>query len=327
MITEYLRLWNARKWMKRNEPFLPTWHAHLGYSLDLFRHFSKGASVEEVAGRHNWNQDLLQRWVDVGIVLGHLKEKRNGKIKPKRHLVKYVSKESPDSVGILIKEMMELHIPTMLSYRDLIQGKEVTFFEENYSDTVARTSALLETIAFPKVASWVKKEKADSLFDIGTGYGGYLRRLKQINRALTLYGIEVDETVASKVQEELEDTGITIIAGDIHEYETKMTFQMVMMNNLLYYFSQEERQKLFVKANQLLDRNGTLLIISPLVHSKHGQAFASAFNSFMSAHEKMHPVPSARELTEYGRKAKFRLKQVTPIIKEGGWYLLVFKKR
>ncbi|MCM3713982.1 class I SAM-dependent methyltransferase [Alkalihalobacillus oceani] len=327
MITEYLRLWNARKWMKQNEPFLPTWHAHLGYSLDLFHHFSKGASVEEVAARNNWNQDLLQRWVDVGIVLGHLKMKRNGKIKPKRQLVKYVSKESPNSVGILIKEMMELHIPTMLSYRDLIQGKEVTFFEENYSDTVARTSALLETIAFPKVASSVKKEKVTSVFDIGTGYGGYLRRLKETNQELELCGIEVDETVAAKAWEELTDSGIEIIAGDIDQYETAKTFQMVMMNNLLYYFSQEERQKLFIKANRLLEPKGTLLIISPLVHSKHGQAFASAFNSFMSAHEKMYPVPSARELTEYGRKAKFRLKKMTPIIREGGWYLLVFKKK
>ena len=39
MIAEYQRLWQARKWMKKNEPFLQAWHAHLGYSLDLFKAF------------------------------------------------------------------------------------------------------------------------------------------------------------------------------------------------------------------------------------------------------------------------------------------------
>ncbi len=198
MFSEYLRLWNARKWMKRNEPFLPTWHAHLGYSLDLFEHFRKGAFVEEVAATNELNQDLLQRWVEVGLVLGHLKEKRNGQIKPKKNLVKYASKESPSSVGILLKEMMELHIPTMLSYRDLMQGKEINFFETNYGDTVAQTSSLLETMAFPKVVDCVKKTKAKSVFDIGCGYGGYLKRLHIKDPKLSLEGLEADESVAKK---------------------------------------------------------------------------------------------------------------------------------
>lgn len=327
MLIEYMRLWNARNWMKRNEPFLPTWHAHLGYSLDLFNHFQKGALVEEVAQANELNQDLLLRWVEVGIVLGHLKEGRNGKIKAKKQLVKYVSKESPASVGILIKEMMELHIPTMLSYKDLMQGKDINFFETDYGDTVAQTSALLETLAFPKISEYIKKSNARSVFDIGCGHGGYLKRLHVKFPKIELNGLEVDEVVAKKAQEDVESTLISIVHGDIHTYDFNKTYDVVMMNNLLYYFSKEDRFKLFQKANQCLNRKGSLIIISPLVESKHGQAFASAFNSFMSAHEKMYPVPSKSELEGYARQTKFQLKDVSPVIKEGGWYMLAFKKK
>ncbi len=100
-----------------------------------------------------------------------------------------------------------------------------------------------------------------------------------------------------------------------------------MMNNLLYYFSKEDRFKLFQKGNQLLNKKGTLILISPLVESKHGQAFASAFNSFMSAHEKMYPVPSEIELKEYGKQTNFQLQEITSVVKEGGWYMVVFKKK
>ncbi|WP_100372938.1 class I SAM-dependent methyltransferase [Bacillus sp. FJAT-45037] len=325
-VTEYRKLWNARKWMKRNEPFLPTWHAHLGYSLDLFTHFKKGETVQDVAKDHQLDEHLLQRWVDVGIVLGHLKQSRKGIIKPKRGLLKYISKDSHTSVGILIKEMMELHIPTMLSYRQRMQGQEVNLLEEDIGDTVAQTSALLETIAFPKVYDVVKKSRAKSVFDIGCGYGGYLTRLKAKNKRIKLVGLEADEGVAAKAKEDSEDTGIEVIQGDIKQYETEDSFDLVMMNNLLYYFPEDDRAKLFHKSSEIIGKKGNLVVISPLVQSKHGQAFASAFNSFMSAHDNMYPVPTEKELKTYAKKAGLKHKKTVAVIKEGGWYMMVFKK-
>lgn len=31
LVNEIVRMNNARKWMKSNESFLPTWHAYIGY--------------------------------------------------------------------------------------------------------------------------------------------------------------------------------------------------------------------------------------------------------------------------------------------------------
>lgn len=84
VIAEYQRLWQARKWMKKNEPFLQAWHAHLGYSLDLFKAFEKPVTAKLIAERYSYKEDLLERWVEVGLALGYLKGKQGKKIQSKK---------------------------------------------------------------------------------------------------------------------------------------------------------------------------------------------------------------------------------------------------
>ncbi|WP_252313294.1 hypothetical protein [Sinobaca sp. H24] len=102
---------------------------------------------------------------------------------------------------------------------------------------------------------------------------------------------------------------------------------MVMMNNLLYYFSPGKRQDVFDHAARILAKKGTLLIMSPLHDSKHGKAFSTAFNSFMSAHENLHPLPSEKEIRAIGKLSGLKLVSVEPVLKEGGWYLLELQKK
>ncbi|MCK0471835.1 trans-aconitate 2-methyltransferase [Halalkalibacter sp. APA_J-10(15)] len=311
--------------MKKNEAFLPTWHAHLGYSLKLFDHFGKATTIDEVA-QQGFNKKLLTRWVEVGLAVGHLKKCRRGKWKTKRKILRYLSKDSPDSIGILLKEMMELHIPTLLSYRDLMVGNDVDLLERNYENTVAETSRLLETLAFPKVYHLIKNEKIQSVLDFGCGHGGYLKRIHEKNNALQLTGIEIDEQVAKKARSSCKEASIMIEQRDLMTYQAHKPVDLVMMNNLLYYFSTEDRARLFKQASKALYPKGFLTIMSPLNGKENIQPFTSAFNSFMSAHEQMFPIPTKEELTEYGKNIDFQLKQIKPIIKEGGWYVIVFQK-
>ncbi|WP_054636430.1 bifunctional 2-polyprenyl-6-hydroxyphenol methylase/3-demethylubiquinol 3-O-methyltransferase UbiG [Thalassobacillus sp. C254] len=328
MIKEMKRLLEARKWMKKNEEFLPTWHAHVGYSLDLFDHFAKGAKVQEVQRKQELDEALLKRWVEVGLAIGHLKKKRNGKVKSHKEMTRYISRHSPYSVGVLLTEMMELHIPTLLSYKDAMKGKErVSYLEKDYGPIVAQTSSLLEALAFPKLMEVIKKNKASSILDMGCGYGGYLSRIYEKNPDLTLTGIELHEEIVKEAKEQTKQTNVEIIQGDIQDFYTKeYKSDIVMMNNLLYYFSMEERQDLFKNAKELLNKKGRLLIMAPLQNSKHGQAFSAAFNSFMSAHENLYPLPSEKEIKSYAKKSGLKVKKVSPIIKEGGWYLIEVAK-
>ncbi|WP_059104847.1 class I SAM-dependent methyltransferase [Shouchella shacheensis] len=325
-INEYLQVWNARKWMKQTEPFLKTWHAHLGYSLHLFDYFQAGETVECVAKNHGLEPMLLKRWVDVGLAVDHLEKRRGYKVQTKKRMVKYLSKESNQSVGILLEEMFELHIPTLLSYRERMQG-EGKKKKPGMADMVAATSSLLETLTLPKVAGQVKRQKVRELLDVGCGYGGYLRRLGDKFPNVQLDGIEVDQDVCIRAWEANQHENVSIVQGDFNAYQPEKPYDMLMLNNLLYYFPASTRQALFRKSHKLVVPKGTLIVITPLTYEKHGNRFASAFNSFMSAHEEMFPIPSKQELNLYAKDAGFKLIEAKPVVKEGGWYMLVFRKK
>ncbi|GAF13851.1 hypothetical protein JCM19045_3132 [Bacillus sp. JCM 19045] len=326
MIKEYLKVWNARKWMKQTEPFLQTWHAHLGYSLNLFQHFKKKTTVEQVARKHQLDEVLLNRWVEVGLAVGHLAKKRGNKIKTERKMITYLTKESKQSVGILLEEMFELHIPTLMSYRDLIQ-KDDKEKVPGMADMVAETSSLLETLTLPKVASVLKKHRITSVLDVGCGYGGYLKKLADKFPKVQFDGIEVDQEVCTRAVESNHFQNVKIEQGDFYEIQPQKPYQAVMLNNILYYFSATERLAMIKRASAVMKKNGVLILISPLANGKHGKRFASAFNSFMSAHEDMHPLPSKKEIVRFCKQAGLELQSEKPVVREGGWYMLTFQKK
>ncbi|WP_026689375.1 class I SAM-dependent methyltransferase [Alteribacter aurantiacus] len=326
---EIQKFWQARNWMKSNESFLTTWHAHVGYKLDLFDSFAGGEKVQEVAEKEELNGQLLLRWVEVGLEVGHLKKTLTGKIKPKQKMLKYVSAKSKDSVGILLREMMELHIPTLMQYPDLMQKNEqISYLEDKFANVVAETSALLEKASVPPMMKWVGKYKPNHIVDLGCGYGGYLKKIRETNDSVTLTGVEISEEVAKEAQEKVKDDGITIVHDDLRNYIDKgEKVDMVMLHNLLYYYHPDERETLFLDVANLLNEKGTITVISPLTEAKHGQTFAAAFNTFMSAHENLYPLPSEKEIEEYAKKAGLKVKMSKPIIKEGGWYLIGLEKK
>lgn len=329
MIQDWLKLWRARGWMKRNQSFLYTWHAYVGYTLDLFNEFQSGEEIARVAARKNLNELLLERWIEVGLAIGHLKRKRDGKVVASRMLKQYISKESPHSVGILLKEMLELHIPVLLSYPDLMKGKKSKLFaEDEFAYTVAETSTLIEKIAFPRIYQVLKRKSITSVLDLGCGHAGYLQKIASKRPGLKLTGVEKNKEVYEEALKRCSgfDGCIELFQGDLKEFEPKEAVELIMMNNLLYYFPPVERIKIMEKASTLLSEAGTLVIITPLSDYKNGHAFASAFNSFMSAHENLYPLPSFNEIEAAAHQSGFRIVETKPVIREGAWYMLCLEK-
>lgn len=328
-MSEIQRILQARNWMKTNENFLKTWHAHVGYKMDLFDSFQKSATVESVSSSRNLSKELLQRWVDVGVEVGHLKENSKSRYKAKARLVKYASKSSAESVGILLSEMMELHIPTLLEYPEIMESDErLTYMSDKFAEIVAETSTLLEKAAVSPLLRWVKKEKPESVVDLGSGLGGYLKSIYNKYPETKLIGVELSQEVVDKAKRVHGDS-INIRQGEIEDFLS--TYQgktnMIMAHNLLYYFKPEERVNLFNKFNDVLTDKGSVTIICPLVKAKYGAAFTTAFNTFMTAHENLYPLPSPEELKKDAKQAGFTIEIMKPLIREGGWYFITMKKK
>ena len=325
-IKEWRRLLHARKWMKQNASFLPAWHAYVGYETDLFDAFAEGEEATTVAATHGLDPQLLQNWIDTGLVLGHL-SRQGDRIQTAPTMLEYVSKSSPQSVGALLHEMMELHIPTLLRFPELLKGEQKPSFEnKKFGSTVAATSSLLEKLAFPKVSHWVKNSQAQSILDIGCGHGGYLLKLATKIEGLKLIGIEQNEDVVLQARQETSnspDVSIEFVHGDFTQWEGPgEPVDLIMMNNILHYFSPDQRGALLDRARQLLSKNGSVSMITPLYMTSSGKAFSAAFNNFMSSHENLYGFPTETELESIAGEHGFRVKEKHPVIREGSWYFV-----
>ncbi|WP_409253148.1 class I SAM-dependent methyltransferase [Bacillus sp. SCS-153A] len=328
MIREYIRVWRARGWMKKNMPFLISWHAYVGYELDLFKSFKKPASIKEVAAARELEYDLLKQWVEVGVILKHFKKISGERVKTIKKWKLPKSKSNRFSSGIILKEMMELHIPSLLAYPDLLRNQKKQHFDTDvHGPTVAKTSTLLEQLAYPKVEKVMKKYKVDSVLDVGCGEAGYLRKLAKKFPDKKMVGVELNEEVARNARGVVEGhSNIEILNKDINEYQPDDHFKLVMANNLLHYIEPEARAGFFQNAAQWIKKNGALSVITPLQKPKHGKEFSSAFNSFFMTFDNLYPVPTEKELKDFAKKSGLKMTSIDPIVKEGGWYIAVFKK-
>ncbi|XQY92629.1 class I SAM-dependent methyltransferase [Metabacillus sp. HB246100] len=329
MVTEVVRALKARGWMKRNMPFLYTWHAYVGYEMNLYEAFKKPKTVEEVATKYSLEKDLLKRWLDVGLAISYVKEGRKGKYKTARKLMLPSSKKNPRSTGAILKEMMELHIPTLLSYPTIMKTGEKNVFDgDKHGAVVAQTSSMLETLALPKMTSLVKKYDVKEVVDVGCGYGGYVQKLSKAFPHLTFNGLEVNEEVTEEAKKQCsEHDQITIECTDVFEWTPdEKNVDLVLVHNLLHYLSDEERINLFSHISKWLQKGGVISIITPIQNGKHGKQFSSVFNSFFSAFENLHSLPTKKDIEKVTKATGLKLASYKPIIKEAGWYHLTLEK-
>ena len=77
IMNEWVTAMQARKWMKKNESFLPSWHAYVGSELGLFDEFRTARTVEAISEKTGYPYDLLSSWVKVGVAVKHMKKRPN----------------------------------------------------------------------------------------------------------------------------------------------------------------------------------------------------------------------------------------------------------
>ncbi|MBM7704622.1 class I SAM-dependent methyltransferase [Metabacillus iocasae] len=328
MINEYLRVFKARGWMKRNMPFLYSWHAYVGYELDLYESFKKPITIEEVAYKKSLREDLLQRWVEVGISIKYMKALSKGRFKTVRSFMLPSSKSNPRSTGVILKEMMELHIPTLLSYPDIMKkSQKQTFDHDEHGETVAQTSSLLEQLALPTLSRMIKKQNIQSLIDVGCGHGGYLQRLAGEFPDVQMIGIELNDDVAKEAINRCKDfNNIEIKCQDGNTWTPDEKVDLVLVNNLLHYISLNDRQSLFHQLSSWLHDKGVISVITPIQNPKHGKQFSSVFNSFFTAFDNLYPVPTEKEINQLAARAGLTVKEFRPLVKEGGWYRIMMER-
>ena len=327
-MNEWSRVLHARRWMKQTESFLPLWHGYIGYKFGLFDALQGGASQAEMNLRLKQpvTQLALERWLEVGVAVRHLK-KKGWRYYPSRSLKYQLSNDDERSIGFMLQEMMELHIPALIAYPEFLEsGKQKTFVGAEHGQVVAKTSTLVETVAIPIVQQLLRQADVNSMLDIGCGHGGYIRKLQSLEPDWELTGIDLEEDVIEEAREQDESGKVDFEVADFMEWETDKKFDAVMMNNMLYYFSPEERTKLLDRMRERLARKGVAVLVTPLAETALGGRFASAFNAFMTLHDNLYPLPTIPRLRQQMKEVGFTNVRFIPFIPEGSWYIVIAER-
>lgn len=324
---DVMKMFKARMYMKRNEPFLSSWHAYVGYELDLFKAFARPMSKFDVADALGLDEDLLQQWIMVGLSIGHLKEAGRDRYKIANSW-KLPKPKGDNSSGVLLKEMMELHIPTLLQYPEMMREKTRSHFdEEKHAPTVAETSRLLEVLAMPKMSKRIRDNQFKTVLDIGCGEAGYIKKLAGRFPDTHFTGIEISPTVAQTAKQlTIEDKNIDIVNADLWHYQPDQQYDMVMLNNVIHYIDLEKREALFTELASWLNDDGIFSVVTPIAGSVDDPPFANVFNSFFSSFDNLYRLPKRQELTEWGEGAGLKLLGIQTVIKEGSWYIVQYSK-
>lgn len=323
-MNEWIVAMQARKWMKKNESFLPSWHAYVGSELGLFDEFKTARTVEAISEKTGYPYDLLSSWVRVGVAVKHLKKRPNDRYRTsKKKCASLMGDDQSPGVKALLKEMMELHLPTLLKYPDLMNSQErAVFNHEQHGEVVAETSALLEHFAIKKIKRMIKDKKVDSIVDLGCGHGGYLRKLAQEFPDVEMIGVDINQKVIERARNLSEDyPKIRFQVGDINEWEPDQgKVDVVLLHNIFHYIHPDDRRSLLTHLHQYVDSQGLISVITPINETEYGEAFSSAFNSFFVAHSNLFALPNKGELKEISQNCRYELFDLDPIIKEGSWY-------
>lgn len=329
MFEQLKMVWQARSLMKKNEAFLPTWHAYVGYKLDLFHHLNNGDTMAQITQREHYDAQLMDCWLDVGVAVGHLKTV-GARVIPHQKMVKYFNAHSPYCIGELSKEMLEMHMPALISYPNLLKGEaKKPYYGDIYGQTVADTSALIEKRAFPLAYKMLTTNQATSVLDIGCGTGGYLLKIAKRHPEGKFTGIDMNASVIETAKANALKSGLTnveFIHTSMEDWdESNNCFDAIMMNNILHYYSLEDRLKLMQRAKQLLNPEGILIIITPLYFEKGGERFTAFFNAFMNAHSNLYPLPRKLELLRDAKQLGLTFDRMKTIVREGSWYVVCLK--
>ncbi|EPE60648.1 methyltransferase domain protein [Exiguobacterium sp. S17] len=327
-MNEWSRVLHARRWMKQTESFLPLWHGYIGYKYGLFDALQGGASFAEMTLRlkQPLTKLALERWLEVGVAVRHLKKKK-WRYFPTRSLKYQLSLKDERSIGFMLQEMMELHIPALIAYPDFLEsGKQKTFDGATHGKVVAQTSTLVETVAFPVVQQLLRQADVKTMLDIGCGHGGYLRKLHSLEPDWKLTGLDLEQEVIEEAREQDETGEIRYEVADFMKWDHNERFDVVMMNNMLYYFSPEQRIGLLERMLSNLDTAGIAVLVTPLAESPLGASFASAFNAFMTLHDNLHPLPTIRQLRRQLEQVGFDKVRFIPFIPEGSWYIVIAER-
>lgn len=204
------------------------------------------------------------------------------------------------SLSAAVRELIDYHADCYRHLAGHLRTGERGDYLAGKADLVARSSRIVE----PALADYVRRSlhtagDTPRVLEVGCGSGVYLLHTARANPRASGFGIEVVSDVAEAANELLAHNGLdhrfTVLCGEglAPLPSDEALFDLVTLYNNVYYFSRDDRRRLFEEIRRRLSATGRLHIASML----HGPTPASLNLSLvLEVTQGSHRLPSREDL-------------------------------
>ena len=268
--------------------------------------------------------ELLDAILEIGLALKEISF-RNGLYRIKGNRSLFLMGKNGTVFSAFIEANVTYYNLTYQHFADRLKGAPLADYLREFGDVIARFSRMAEPYVRYFIGDIIKRKASVRMLDIGCGTGVYLRSAFEMNPNTSGIGIDVDENVVTQARENLKRWGINdqfkVVAGDIRTPPSEISdsFNLITLNNIVYYFPVEERVDFFQSLRKLLSPGGALAIIS--YFQSGGKDLAAAnLNIVTSSLMDCTPLPDIDELRLHLSEAGFQRIQVTKLIPKSAFF-------
>ncbi len=265
---------------------------HAALETGLLKTLESPATIEQIAGKLSIkNIQLLSSLLDLGCTLKELKCS-NGKYSIRGRMSRALLQNN--SVADLIRETVQYHADVALRLDSfLLKGTNGNYLD-NLGGVIAGSSRIGETLIKSFIEHTVQKTETLTILEFGCGSGAYLKYYVDRNSANHGIGIDLDGSAVAIARDNLKRNSIennfSVFQDNILKPKSlkNESFDLITSYSNIYYFSDEDRKKLFASIHKLLKDGGRFMLATMFKSKKLTSAY---YDIIFSATQRLYPLP------------------------------------
>jgi 4-hydroxy-2,2'-bipyrrole-5-carbaldehyde O-methyltransferase len=279
---------------------------HAALETGLFNKLAVPATIDQIAGKLNIkNRQLLSSLLDLGCALKELKCS-HGTYRVKGRMSRALMNNSP--LADLIRETVQYHADVALRLDSFLFKDTKGEYLENLGGVIAGSSRIGEALVKAFIYNAVKKSETLAILEFGCGSGAYLKYYVERNSANHGIAIDRDASAVAIARENVRQNNIeknfSVMQDNIMNPVSLKdeSFDLVTSYSNIYYFSDEDRNRLFVAIHRLLKNSGRLMLATMCKSNKLTSAY---YDIIFSATQGLYPLPLVDDIVRDLKKAGF----------------------
>jgi SAM-dependent methyltransferase len=242
--------------------------------------------------------ELLDALLEVGVALKELACDR-GVYRIRGRRSRALTTAEGETLAAFIAEYVTYHGSVYRHLAARLRGAELGNYLEGSGEMIARSSRVIEPFMQWFVMKVVGRSTQKRLLEVGCGSGVYLYQAAQVNPNVTGLAIDVQPDVVNEATSNMAKWGLadrfSVELADALEPPPHIAgpFDVITLYNNVYYFTVEQRRRLFSQFKRWLAPGGGVAVVSMM---RGGTVPATDFDLILRSTIGCTPLPDLNEL-------------------------------